>query len=128
MLFRSDSSCTFEVSRERSRCRWGRLDGHYTIKPLCELPGEEADAGKEVPGESALMASYNPLNQSVHQPAVDLKKCSMIHAIVEAGSAIGERCRAPLRQCSWLLTGTALDQKLRSDERGNPLVQRQRQF
>ena len=47
-----------------------------------EAAGEEADAREEVPGELAIVAGGDKLDEGVDKPAIYLEKCAVVHAIV----------------------------------------------
>src|SRR5208337_2821190 len=90
------SGCSLEVGGKRLCGGGSGLDGDHSLKALREPPSKEAHAREKVPGQRPAVAGGDPLNESVHQPAVHLKKCALVHAVVEIGVAIGEGGYAPL--------------------------------
>ena len=64
------------------------------------------------------------LHQRIHKPAVHLKERAVIHAIIEAASAISERRGAPQREVSRELPCALFADEFRTDERGNSLPHR----
>ena len=67
-------------------------------KLACKPPRKQPDAGKKIPGQRALVARSYPVDKRIHQPAIHLEECAVIHAIIETRRAIGERSSAPLVQ------------------------------
>ena len=63
-----------------------------------QLPRKQSDAGKQIPGQLAGVISDNTVNESVNQPAIHLKECAVIDAVVEAGGVVAESIPLPSAQ------------------------------
>jgi hypothetical protein len=118
--------CSRDAAQIVGECGGGGgrgFDGDHVCEVCGKLTCEKADAGVEVPCELARAAIADAMDERVEEPAIDLKECAVVDAIVEAGGAVEERVTAGGCEAAQRLVVSGLDEELEAGELGDLLAE-----
>ena len=73
---------------QSAHCGRSGFDRNHAVEARRQPPRKQAHAGKKIPRQRTAESRSNTLHQTIHQPAIHLKKCAVIHAIIETRGAI----------------------------------------